>query len=167
VHVQAFEWIGRQAATVPEGVSVLEVGSLDINGSVRPLFASADHYHGIDIVDGPGVDEVADAATWTPPRQYDVVVCAEVLEHAPTWEQIVETMWDAVAPGGVLLLTCATDGRAPHSAVDGLAVRDGEHYQNVPGPAVLALVRRWGATDWTIETAQTRGDLYVRVDKPS
>ena len=36
---------------------VLEFGSLDINGTVRDVIA-ADHYHGIDQVAGPGVDEV-------------------------------------------------------------------------------------------------------------
>jgi len=156
--------MSRQAATL-EATRVLEIGSLDINGSIRPLFDTA-HYHGIDLVEGPGVDEVADAATWSPPGRYDVVICAEVLEHSPAWEQVMATMWDALEPGGLLLMTCAGPGRAPHSAVDGQEVRDGEHYANVSPGAVLAIVREWGATAWSIEHAQVRGDLYLRVDKP-
>lgn len=165
MHVQVYEWMARQAGSLDPD-RVLEIGSLDINGSIRPLFATASHYHGVDLVPGPGVDEVADAAEWSPPSTYDVVVCAEVLEHAPKWDRVMETMWSALEPGGVLLMTCAGDGRAPHSAVDGLDVRDGEHYGNVPAAGVLDLVRAWGATDWSLEHAQTRGDLYLRVTKP-
>ncbi len=168
MHAQAREWIARQVQSLAAPPSsVLEVGSLDINGSVRPLFGEAGHYHGIDLVAGPGVDEVADAACWKPPRLFDVVVSAEVLEHAPLWDQILQTMWGALAGGGVLLMTCASHGRAPHSAVDGLDVRDGEHYANVGSEAVLAWVMRWGARQWSIEHACGRGDLYLRVTRPS
>jgi len=164
VHVQVFEWIAAQVGERP-AVDVLEVGSLDINGSVRPLFAAATSYHGIDLAAGPGVDEVTDAATWTPPRTYDVVVCAEVLEHAPAWRDILATMWTATAPGGLLLMTCAAPPRAPHSAVDGLDVRDGEHYANVEAADVLAVVRGWNVAGWAVTANQGRGDLYLRVDR--
>ena len=166
MHEQAYDWVARQvtAVTTPEP-AVLEIGSLDINGSVRPLFPHASHYHGLDLVAGAGVDEVADASTWVPPRTYDVVVSAEVLEHAPTWRQILTMMWTATAPGGVLLMTCATDPRAPHSAVDGLDVRPEEHYENVPARALRALVGAWGIHDWSVEWAQDRGDVYLRAAK--
>ena len=164
MHVQVFEWIAAQVAG-RAAVDVLEVGSLDINGSVRPLFADAARYHGIDLAEGPGVDEVADAATWVPPRAFDVVVCAEVLEHAPAWRDILATMWTATAPGGLLLMTCAAPPRAPHSAVDGLDVRDGEHYANVEAGEVLAVVRGWDPAGWSVTANQGRGDLYLRVDR--
>ena len=167
MHEQAFGWIAAQVArTAIAAPSVLEIGSLDINGSVRPLFATASHYHGLDLVAGDGVDEVADASTWPPPRTYDVVVSAEVLEHAPPWREILEMMWRATAPGGLLLMTCATDGRAPHSAVDGLDVRPDEYYANVAARDVRALIAGWGIDAWVVEWAQDRGDLYVRADKP-
>ena len=103
MHVQVYDWFTRQASMLElDGAAVLEIGSLDINGSVRPLFAGVGHYHGVDIVGGPGVDEVADAATWTPHRSYDVVACAEVLEHTDSWPSILDVMWSAVAPGGRL-----------------------------------------------------------------
>jgi hypothetical protein len=142
-------------------MSVLEVGSLDINGSIRPLFASAEHYHGIDIVAGTGVDEVADAATWTPPRRYDAVVCAEVLEHAPRWRDVVETMWSALAPGGTLLMTCAAPPRAVHSAVDGLGLRPGEHYGNITPADLEPVLAHWQPAWSLLEWSAGRGDLYV------
>jgi hypothetical protein len=166
VHVQVHEWFaGRATRLRLDGGCVLEVGSLDINGSIRSLFGAADRYHGLDVVAGPGVDEVADAAAWTPPERYDVVACAEVLEHAPAWRAILDVMWSATTPGGTLLMSCATDPRAPHSAVDGQAVRPGEHYANVAPADVRAVVERWRPAEWSIEVAAHRGDLYLAAVK--
>jgi len=177
VHQQAYDWVAAHVpappppsatspdTTVPATTAVLEIGSLDINGSVRPLFPHATHYHGLDLVAGAGVDEVADASTWVPPRTYDVVVSAEVLEHAPPWREILTMMWTATAPGGTLLMTCAGPGRAPHSAVDGLEVRDGEHYANVSPSDVRALMAGWTIPRWSIEWARDRGDLYLELHK--
>lgn len=166
MHVQAFDWVERNVADVPPGASVLEIGSHDVNGSVRPLFQQASHYHGIDIAPGPGVDEVADASDWRAPRLYDVVVSTEVLEHAPRWYDVLDNAWGALEPGGRLLFTFATDPRAPHSAIDGWEVRDGEHYANVLPNDVMDRLRAWSATSWRMEVALDRGDLYLRVDKP-
>jgi len=167
MHEQAFEWIASQVraagCTAP---SVLEIGSLDINGSVRPLFPDASHYHGLDLVAGDGVDEVADASTWVPPRTYDIVVSAEVLEHAPTWREILTMMFHAATPGGMVLMTCATDPRAPHSAVDGWDVREDEYYANVAASDLRPLVEAWGVRDWSIERAADRGDLYLHLTRP-
>lgn len=162
MHQQVLDWIGLEASALPPGVDVLEIGSLDINGTVRPLFAGAGSFHGIDLVPGPGVDEVADGAVWHPPRSYDVVLCAEVLEHAPRWPDVVGTMWRACRPGGTLLITCATDPRPPHSAIDGLDVRPDEHYANVGAADLLACLHVLGATDVALEVAGGRGDLYGR-----
>lgn len=159
MHVQAYDFVSRYATDA--AVDVLEIGSHDVNGSVRPLFPRARRFHGIDIAPGPGVDEVADAADWHAPASFDVVVSTEVLEHAPRWEAIVANAWEARRPGGVLVLTCATDPRAPHSAVDGWAVRPGEHYGNVDPEALRALIESLGSRSWTIEVHRDRGDLYL------
>lgn len=90
MHAQVLAWFAAQVADLrhpitgllDERLAVVEVGSLDINGSVRPLLRGVGHHHGLDLVAGPGVDEVADASTWVPPRAYDLAVSAEVLEHA-------------------------------------------------------------------------------------
>lgn len=117
--------------------TVVELGSLDINGTVRPLFGDADYYTGVDLVEGPGVDVVADAAEWQPSAPVDCVVCCEVLEHAANWEAILRNAHAVLRGGGVLVVTAAGPGRGPHSAVDGNALRDGEHYENID-PDVLA-----------------------------
>jgi SAM-dependent methyltransferase len=165
VHVQAYDFVARHRPTTG-GARVLEIGSLDINGSVRPLFTTAGEYHGIDMAEGPGVDEVADASEWRKPEAFDVVVSTEVLEHAERWREILDNAWESLAPGGRMIITCATHPRPPHSAVDGWDVREGEWYRNVPSGEVLTQVRTWGARRWCIEVASDRGDLYLSVDRP-
>jgi hypothetical protein len=44
--------------TFIEGARVLEMGSYNVNGSVRDMFALAGRYVGVDLVEGPGVDLV-------------------------------------------------------------------------------------------------------------
>ena len=41
-----------------KNLSILEIGSYDVNGTIRNLFAS-ENYVGVDLVEGPGVDVVA------------------------------------------------------------------------------------------------------------
>jgi SAM-dependent methyltransferase len=164
VHVQAYDFIARHAAGLRPD-TVLEIGSLDVNGGVRPLFPSAKQHHGVDIAPGPGVDEVADAADWRASTLFDVVVSTEVLEHARRWHDVVTNAWNALHPGGVLLMTCATEPRPPHSAIDGWDVRPGEWYANVASRDAIELIRSFTPAAWMVEVALDRGDLYFRADK--
>ena len=113
-------------------LSILEIGSLDINGSVRPIFKPFQvTYTGIDMQEGPGVDIVVDAAKFINFEDYDVVVCAEVFEHTPYWPQIIQNTYNNLRPGGIFIATMAGEGRYPHSAIDENPIRDWEHYSNI------------------------------------
>ena len=147
MHAAAFDWVARHAPT--EAAVVVEVGSRDVNGSVRPIFAFCDRYIGVDIAAGPAVDVVADFLAWDFSGA-DCVVCAEVLEHAPEWDEMVRHMADVVNVAGSVILTAACDPRAPHSAVDGGGLRAGEHYENVD-PERLAAVLDELFNDVTID----------------
>ena len=111
--------------------SVLEVGSLDINGGVRDLLDPEAEYTGIDVQQGPGVDVVADFATYRHPEPVDLILCLEVLEHTPKWREIIASAARNLAAEGELILTCATTGRAPHSARGVGPIGQDEFYQNV------------------------------------
>ena len=85
---------------------VLEVGSYDVNGSLRDLFG--DHYLGVDMRDGPNVDQVVNAHNLTDvlePESFDLVVCCEMLEHDPAFWVSMEQMGRMLRPEGHLLLT--------------------------------------------------------------
>jgi SAM-dependent methyltransferase len=104
---------------------VVEIGSRNVNGSVRPLFEGQD-YTGVDALPGNDVDVVADGATFGETGAYDLGLCLETLEHAPTAPQVVANLCRIVRPGGLVIVTMATDPRTPHSAVDGRELRPDE-----------------------------------------
>ncbi len=96
------------------GKRVLEVGSLDINGSIRALFSNCD-YVGIDVAAGVGVDVVCEGQNYdAPDNSYDVVISCEVMEHNPYWPQTMKNMIRLCNPGGIVIMTCATLGRREH-----------------------------------------------------
>lgn len=115
-----------------KNLSVLEIGSLDINGSIRDMFNFfADSYLGIDVQDGPGVDLLADGATYSSPNTYDVIVTAETFEHTPDWKQIIRASYTNLKDGGIFIATMAGEGRPVHSALDEKPIREWEHYANI------------------------------------
>lgn len=111
---------------------VLEIGSLDINGSIKSIFLPfSKSYLGLDVQDGPGVDLVADATKYDAFNTYDIIVCCEVFEHLEQWKEVVYNSYDNLKDGGFFVGTCAGEGRPPHSAIDEHAIRSHEYYQNV------------------------------------
>lgn len=161
MHDGAREFIERQAAKRGPFSDVLEIGSRNINGGVRPYFADA-RYLGIDRMPGLGVDFVADAANgWEPQRAFDGIVCCEVFEHESRWPQIIGNIARWLAPHGIALLTMASDGREPHSGIDGGPPHPGEFYANVTPAEFTAIV---DAHDLECELdLHIPGDLYAAV----
>lgn len=166
MHPEAHAWVAQHA---PRGtVSVLDVGGRNINGTVRDLLPAADPYVSLDIREGLGVDVVADAATWNPDRPYDVVVCCEVFEHAQEWPAILRTIFAALRPGGLAILTMAGPGRMQHSGVDGEhRLLGDEWYANVP-PTVLAdVLEDVGFTGITVDYQPSPADTRAVASKPN
>lgn len=95
------------------GKKVLEVGSKNINGSARHYFWFCS-YTGIDLSKGKGVDSISDICTFTSPRQYDVIISCEMLEHCEKWVTALKRMYALLRPGGLLLITCAGPDREEH-----------------------------------------------------
>jgi hypothetical protein len=99
------------------GVKVLEVGSYDVNGSVRPFFTDCD-YTGLDVVPGPGVDVVCEAQKYAEPEgTFHTVISCECFEHNPEWIATFANMVRLVKSPGLIIMTCATTGRAKHGAI--------------------------------------------------
>lgn len=95
-------------------VKVLDVGSRDINGNNRWPFAKS-QYTGVDVSEGPNVDVVAKAHEMAfDSDSFDVVISTEMLEHDPFWWASCRRMLDVLKPGGLLIITCATEGRPEH-----------------------------------------------------
>lgn len=163
MHPEALAWVAKTARAHGPFRSVVDAGGRDVNGSPRLLFPNS-RYVAVDLSPGPGVDVVADAAAWRPDEPVDLVLSLEVLEHAADPASLVAAAWDCLHPGGRLIVTCATDPRAPHSGTDGGPLVQGEHYRNI-GPEEL---KDWLA-DWDdveMEVHLDRGDLYGTAVKP-
>jgi SAM-dependent methyltransferase len=93
---------------------VLEVGSLDVNGSVRDFFHHC-RYTGIDVAEGKGVDVVCQGQDFDGPDDgFDQAISCEAMEHNPFWAATFANMLRICKPGGLLLLTCAATGRKEH-----------------------------------------------------
>ena len=97
-----------------KNVSVLDVGSLDINGNNRYLFDGDCEFIGVDIVDGPNVDVVCRGHEYKREKPFDVAVSTECFEHDEYWKESFQNMFNLLKPGGVLLFTCGTTNRGPH-----------------------------------------------------
>jgi SAM-dependent methyltransferase len=120
MHPSAHAFI-REVLTAAEveGRSVLEVGSYDVNGSVRLDVERLNpaSYVGADIAAGPGVDRVVDCEDLPDEfgfGQLDVVISAEMLEHVRDWQACLLSMATVLRPGGLLVLTTRSPGMPFH-----------------------------------------------------
>jgi SAM-dependent methyltransferase len=95
-------------------VAVLEIGSYDVNGSVRKFFADTRKFVGVDLVAGPGVDIVASGHQVKLDAPVDVAISTECFEHNPHYLATFANMVQAARPGGLVLFTCASTGRPEH-----------------------------------------------------
>lgn len=94
---------------------VLEVGSLDINGSVRSLFKQTSYYLGIDLEDGNGVDIVSAGQDLAfPDNFFDCSVSSECFEHNPYWVETFLNMIRMTRNNGLIIMSCAGEGRPEH-----------------------------------------------------
>lgn len=104
-----------------KGKTVLEVGSANVNGSVRPFVESLgpESYCGIDLAPGPGVDRVVSVNALGGKyaiERYSVVLSCEMLEHAEHWQGALESM--CTLTGETFLLTCRGPGFQRHNPPD-------------------------------------------------
>lgn len=93
---------------------ILEIGSYDVNGSIRPFFENSD-YIGVDLIEGKGVDFVRDGHTLDYlDESFDMVISCESFEHNPYWKETFLNMIRMTKLGGLIVFTCATTGRPEH-----------------------------------------------------
>ena len=149
VHAEAYEWVSRFASIEP--LRVLDIGGRNINGTALDHFPNADATV-LDVAPGAGVDIVADASTWVPTQEWDLITCCEVYEHTYSWPGITATAFKALRSGGVFIVTCAGPGRHRHSAVNGgCRMFPGEEYANVSVEDLERVLTECGFVDLVVE----------------
>jgi SAM-dependent methyltransferase len=117
-HKQQIEFISLVKENFPdffEAKKILEVGSLDLNGSIRSFFSSNCEYTGVDLEIGKGVDlavpgQLLDLSS----RSFDLTLSCECFEHNPFWVETFINMLRMTKQGGLVIMSCACYGRAEH-----------------------------------------------------
>jgi predicted SAM-dependent methyltransferase/SAM-dependent methyltransferase len=163
---------------------VLEVGSYDVNGSVRTVLAPMGPaaYVGVDQSPGPGVDEVVDCevlADWAAGTCFDLVISTEMLEHVRDWQTCLRNLLEVVADGGLLLVTTRSQGFPWHGFPEdhwrysveamgelltsaGFEVVDLRPDPDPASPGVFALTRRPDGWAWPV--GKTPEGLWVGIE---
>lgn len=117
MHPSAYADAQKFAAKyVQTPAKILDVGAMNINGCLRPLFPGC-HYVGADLTKGKNVDVVLSAPYHWPELEsdsFDLVVSSQVLEHVPKpWEWIKEIA-RVTKPGGLVYL-CSPNSMPYHA----------------------------------------------------
>jgi SAM-dependent methyltransferase len=93
-------------------LSILDIGSMDVNGSLREVAPFESHYWGVDNMGGKGVDQVVLPGARLPfaAQTYDLVVSTSALEHDPLFWQTVSEAFRVTADGGFVFINVPSRG---------------------------------------------------------
>ena len=141
--------------------NVLEIGSLDINGSIRTFFTNC-NYIGVDIGPGKGVDVVCAGQDLTyPDNSFDVVASCECFEHNPYW---VDTFNNMIRMSRCLVFfSCATTGRNEHGTTrtsPSDAPYCGDYYANITEEDVRSKCDLSAFKEYEFSVDKNSHDLY-------
>lgn len=104
--------------TMITGEHVIEVGSYDVNGTVRPLVEAHNpaSYVGVDIEPGPGVDLIANVEQLPTmyPDGFGLVISTEMLEHVEDWRAAFTALAAIIKPGGHMVISTRSPGFGYH-----------------------------------------------------
>lgn len=102
-------------------LSVVDIGSADIDGSSRRLFeALGCRYHGVDLEPGPGVDTVLDDPYSLPfgDGSFDIAVSSQTFEHSEYFWKVFSEMARVTSDGGFIVVLTPSAGPVEHDPVD-------------------------------------------------
>ncbi|WP_264003981.1 class I SAM-dependent methyltransferase [Mycolicibacterium sphagni] len=103
-----------------DSVTVVDIGSQDVNGSLREVTPSHFKYIGIDMVAGKGVDIVLDDPYKLPldSESVDIVICSSCFEHSEMfWLLFLEVM-RILKPAGLFYINVPSNGAFHRYPVD-------------------------------------------------
>lgn len=141
-HPAQHMWCSYVSTKFPEyfkNRTVLDVGSLDINGNNRQYFTNCT-YIGIDIGPGRNVDFICRGHEFFPNNfmlpftQFDTIISTECFEHDKNYKLTLAHICTLLKPGGLFTFTCATTGRPEHGTTRttiGCSPYTNDYYKNL------------------------------------
>lgn len=105
-----FKWATKNLSEKDiRGKKIIEVGSYDVNGSLRYFIELLEpkKYIGVDIVMGPGVDIVCPAEKLVKKfgkNSFDVVISTCMLEHTREWKASVSNIKNICKQNGIIII---------------------------------------------------------------
>lgn len=134
--------IKKQYPYLFSGKTILDVGSLDINGNNQIFFDKIKSYIGLDIGPGPNVDIVMPIHLFLPNDRFDVVMSTECFEHDKHWEDSIRRMYELTKENGMMLLTIAGKYRPVHGTTETSPPDSpftNDYYRNITAEDFLSL----------------------------
>jgi SAM-dependent methyltransferase len=103
-----------------EPTKVVEIGSQDVNGSIRQCSPSTFQYIGVDFVEGKGVDVLLDDPYTLPfeDKSVSIVVSSSCLEHSEFFWLLYLEMLRILKDDGILYINVPSNGQFHRWPVD-------------------------------------------------
>ncbi|MCU1736109.1 MULTISPECIES: rhamnan synthesis F family protein [unclassified Pseudomonas] len=107
-------------ANLPVRAKVVDIGSQNVNGSIRDVCPDGYEYIGVDFVAGNGVDIILDDPCLLPfeNESIDVVVCSSCFEHSEMFWLVFNEILRVLKPVGLLYVNAPSNGYIHRYPVD-------------------------------------------------
>lgn len=91
---------------------ILDVGALNVNGSLKIYKKKEDIYIGIDVVSGPGVDIKQEDPYKIPfsNNHFDIIICTSVFEHCEFFWLLINEIFRVLKCDGIFYLNAPSNG---------------------------------------------------------
>lgn len=118
--MQFGEMFFKTYAENAKNLVVIDIGSQDVNGSLKSVVPENNEYIGVDFVHGKGVDVVLDDPYTLPfeDNSVDIVLSSSCLEHSEFFWLLFLEMMRILKPSGLLYLNVPSNGNVHRYPVD-------------------------------------------------
>ena len=105
---------------INHAANVVEIGSQDVNGSLRQICPIQFHYTGVDFVEGKGVDVILEDPYSLPfeSESIDIIISSSCFEHSEMFWVLFLEILRVLKPGGLFYLNVPSNGEFHRWPVD-------------------------------------------------